>query len=215
MFKKAGKIIKYSTLGVITFIAVYLVVALVSSNLVVNNVPYSEEDSRTIYLKTNGVHLDIVLKVEDVSASLDTCLFFSKEEKYLAFGWGDENFYIHTPTWNDLTFKTAFGALFLKSSTLVHVTKYKEKRSSWVAIRLTPDELKNINKYLFNTFSLSNKQFQEVGSGYSNNDNFYQAKGSYSLFNTCNTWANKGFKQSGLKSCRWTPFDFGLLNQYR
>ncbi|REG87882.1 uncharacterized protein DUF2459 [Winogradskyella sediminis] len=50
--------------------------------------------------------------------------------------------------------------------------------------------------------------------GYSSIDDFYKAKGSYSCFKTCNSWVNSAFKESGLKSCLWTPFDFGLMNKY-
>ena len=51
--------------------------------------------------------------------------------------------------------------------------------------------------------------------GYTSNDDFYKAKGNYSCFKTCNSWVNTGFKESGLTSCLWTPFDFGLLNKYQ
>ena len=50
--------------------------------------------------------------------------------------------------------------------------------------------------------------------GYSTRDDFYKSEGSYSCFKTCNSWVNIGFKKSGLKSCYWTPFDFGLINKY-
>ncbi|MBL4888255.1 MAG: DUF2459 domain-containing protein, partial [Flavobacteriaceae bacterium] len=47
------------------------------------------------------------------------------------------------------------------------------------------------------------------------NDDFYKANGSFSCLKTCNSWANSAFKESGLKSCFWTPFDFGLINKYK
>jgi len=50
--------------------------------------------------------------------------------------------------------------------------------------------------------------------GYTKIDDFYRAKESYSYFNTCNSWVNKGFKESGIKACYWTPFDFGLLKKF-
>ena len=43
---------------------------------------------------------------------------------------------------------------------------------------------------------------------------FYEAKGSYSLFTTCNTWANSALKSCGQKACIWTPFDTGIFALY-
>jgi hypothetical protein len=51
--------------------------------------------------------------------------------------------------------------------------------------------------------------------GYTRKDDFYKANGRYSLFKTCNSWVNLGFKESGLKACLWTPFDFGLLRKHK
>ena len=43
-------------------------------------------------------------------------------------------------------------------------------------------------------------------AAYGKNDAFYEAKGSYSLFYTCNSWVNENLKEVGLKACRWTLF---------
>ena len=50
---------------------------------------------------------------------------------------------------------------------------------------------------------------------YNDHDAFYEAKGSYNLFHTCNTWTNDALKVSGQKACWWTPYDKGILNLYR
>lgn len=49
---------------------------------------------------------------------------------------------------------------------------------------------------------------------YGLSDAFYEAKGSYSLFTTCNTWANSALKSCGQKACIWTPFDTGIFALY-
>lgn len=74
-----------------------------------------------------------------------------------------------------------------------------------------------MNAYLINTFYINAERSKILleGKGYSAVDNFYKSKGSYSCFKTCNTWINTGFKESGLKSCLWTPFDFGLINKHK
>ncbi len=51
-------------------------------------------------------------------------------------------------------------------------------------------------------------------ANYGNADAFYEANGSYSLFHTCNTWANNALKQSGQRCCVWTIFDTGIFLKY-
>ncbi|UII24405.1 TIGR02117 family protein [Fulvivirga maritima] len=194
----------------------YLIIALVLTLTTVNSGGQSENTKRTIYLSTNGVHLDVILSKEDVNAMVLKDLRYYKKENYLSFGWGDENFYINTPTWGDLTFSNAFKAMFLKSSTLLHVTRYKQKQSDWVEIKVTDSELQKLNTYLLAAFKrdkAGNKQILP-NKGYTPIDDFYKAEGSYTCFNTCNSWVNTAFKNSGLKACLWTPFDFGLMGKY-
>ena len=137
-------------------------------------------------------------------------------EKYLSFGWGDENFYVNTPTCGDLTFRNAFKAMFLKSPTLMYLTRYKSELSDWIEIKISKTELQKLNSYLLNTFKTNEngKKIILKNQGYSSTDDFYKAKGSYSCFKTCNSWVNSGFKESGLTSCLWTPFNFGLITKY-
>ncbi|MFP3836064.1 DUF2459 domain-containing protein, partial [Chryseobacterium sp. SIMBA_028] len=47
------------------------------------------------------------------------------------------------------------------------------------------------------------------------NDAFYDAKGTYSFFYTCNTWANNALKAAGQKAALWTPSDFGIFQHYK
>ena len=56
---------------------------------------------------------------------------------------------------------------------------------------------------------------QIVGASFTNHDAFYEANGKYSLFYTCNTWANDGLKSARLKACYWTAFKGGIFDQYK
>ena len=194
----------------------YVIISLILSSITIDRIASNESSENLIYLNTNGVHLDFVIPIENVDSLVLSGIKYNRNEKYLSFGWGDENFYINTPTWEDLTFINAFSAMFLESSTLIHVTRYKQKRSDWVEIKVTETELRKLNNYLLNTFEINEDGMKIIleNKGYSSIDDFYKSKGSYSCLKTCNSWVNIGFKESGLKSCLWTPFDFGLLNKY-
>ncbi|GAA3587193.1 DUF2459 domain-containing protein [Flavivirga amylovorans] len=209
------KLFKYM-LYLLIIPGVYVIVSLLLTSITVNKIADNVHAVNTIYLNTNGVHLDVVIPKDQIDKKLMEGLNVEDEAKYLAFGWGDENFYLNTPTWGDLTFKNAFGALFLKSNSLIHLTRYSQNRSDWVALNVTRAQLTTLNHYLLSSFKLDSNGEKVIlkGKGYSTNDDFYSAKGSYSCFKTCNSWVNSAFKTSGLKSCYWTPFDFGLINKY-
>lgn len=199
----------------LSFPLLYLVVALVLTYIPVSETNTSQAKDLTIFLSTNGVHLDIILPTDYLSQGLSNGLTYKSNTQYLAFGWGDRDFYLNTPTWNDLRLSTAINALFLTSETLMHVSHYASKRASWVAVALSQDQLTQINAYLLEGFqNIDGQKVLLANQGYGSHDDFYVAQGSYSCFKTCNTWVNQGFKQIGLKACLWTPFDFGLLNTY-
>jgi len=197
--------------------ATYLLISLILSAVPIERKVEDQVLDNTVYLTTNGVHLDIVIPINNVDSMLLFGIERESKDAYLSFGWGDENFYLNTPTWSDLTISTAFEALFLKSSTLMHVTRYKIERSNWVEIKISDAELRKLNAYILSSFSKnsSGKKMILQNQGYTSMDDFYKAEGFFSCFKTCNTWLNTGFKKSGLRSCLWTPFDFGLLNKYK
>ena len=184
-------------------------------------IPVGEEaqvlpKSETIYLTTNGAHMDIVIPRDVLRPELLEGLKHSPNEQFFAFGWGEENFYLNTPSWGDATFGKVFKAAFLKNTTLVHLTKYTHKQEKWIPVPLSKLQLERLNAYLLDSFLMDN-QGQKIllkGKGYSSRDDFYKAKGRYSYRNTCNTWANTGFKKSGMKAALWTPFDFGVMGRY-
>ena len=209
--KSAKKIVKW-IIVIILIPAVYILVSLILTFIPVNYEEHSKTNE-SIYLSSNGVHLSIVLPKIQLDPKILNGLKYSKNDQYFGFGWGDRNFYLNTPNWSDLTFKNAFKALFLKTSTLIHLTRYSTIEGSWVEIKVNQNQLNKINRYISKTFFLNpqNKKILLNNRGYSYNDDFYEASGSYSCFKTSNSWVNTGLKESDIKACLWTPFDFGLL----
>ncbi len=210
---KAKKILKF--LGVILIIPIaYLIISLVSSYITVNTSDDLADKKHSIYLASNGIHLEIIIPKNELDRSILDGLTYNNQEQFFSFGWGDRTFYIKTSTWSDFTILNKCKAAFVNSPALLHVTKYFAIRSDWVEIKLTPTQFKKLTTYIKSSFRLDerNKKIVLPGLGYHNNDDFYEANGGYNCFNTCNTWVNTAFKQSGIKACLWTPFDFRLLS---
>lgn len=209
----------------ILLIIIYLASAFGLSYLSVNSdfIP-CEKDAVEIYILTNGVHTDLVLpfqnQYKDWSAFVNPATTKSGKPSAVnvAFGWGDKGFYLNTKTWNDLKFSTAFNAMFYLSTSAMHVIFYGKLRETESCRKISIDKesyLKLVD-YISNSFSKDSvgKSQQIKGASYWNNDSFYEANGTYGLFFTCNTWANKGLKVANLKACVWTPFDKGIFYQY-
>ncbi|HDR51371.1 MAG TPA: DUF2459 domain-containing protein, partial [Mariniphaga anaerophila] len=80
-------------------------------------------------------------------------------------------------------------------------------------IRLCSWQLDSLNRYIENSFKKNeNGHFIQINfEGYNQYDSFYNAKGSFSLFRTCNVWVNVALKEIEVKTSVWSPFDFGVL----
>ena len=166
----------------------YVIISLILSSISIDRKVKNQVSEKSIYLSTNGIHLNVVIPKDNMDSLLLLGLKREQSDRYLSFGWGDENFYLNTPTWGDLTFGNAFKAVFLKSSTLLHVTRYNSKHPDWIEIKITENELKKLNTYLQSTFKTKENGMKIIleNQGYTAVDDFYKAKGSYSCFKTCN-----------------------------
>ena len=137
----------------------------------------------------------------------------------VALGWGDKGFFLNTPTWAQLKFSVAFKAAFGLSTSALHATFYKqlEESTNCKKITITKGQYNRLVTYI--RLSFKNNAAGHViniptNANYGSSDAFYQSKGRYSLFYTCNTWANNALKACGQKACLWTPFDFPIFHKY-
>lgn len=212
-------------LGIILFFVLYLLTAFCLSRITVNQEVDTKEEI-SIYILTNGVHTDIVTPIRtstiDWSKKINYSHIKSKDSafKYIAFGWGDKGFYLETPEWKDLKFSVAFKAATGLSSSAMHTTYYKNMivGDDCREIKISIEQYKRLVNFIDKSFS-QNKEGSYINivtdAVYGNDDAFYEGTGSYSLFYTCNTWANNVLKHSGQKSCLWTIFDTGIFLKYK
>lgn len=179
-----------------------------------------------IYIYTNGVHTDIVMPVKndlhDWSAKIPFANTTSKKTdyNYVGIGWGDKGFYLDTPTWADLKFSTAVKAAFWMSESAMHTSFYKTmtEASDCKKIMISKKQYQDLVKFIDSKFDRDtngNYILIPTKAVYSDNDAFYDAKGSYSFLNTCNTWANDALKAAGQKAAWWTPTDYGIFLHYK
>jgi len=179
----------------------------------------------TIYILTNGVHTDIVCPIESEIinwseiVSFENTLSRRKDFKHIAFGWGDKGFYLDTPTWADLKFSTAFKAAFWLGESAVHVTFYNDLKEGedCKKIVISKENYRLLTEYIKESFDYENQRTMFISTDmvYGKNDAFYDAKRSYNLFFTCNTWANSALQHANQKAAFWTATDKGIFRQYK
>lgn len=186
-----------------------------------------EEDSADnnaveIYIRSNGVHTDFVLPVHSPLIAWDTFIAPSlcdadSSYEYIAIGWGDKGFFLNTPTWDDLTFSTAFVAASGIGSSAMHVDYLKSPPkigSHGLLRRITQEQYTALIAYIRASFMLSNNAPMLIDhAGYGKRDKFFEAHGRYSLFMTCNEWTGDGMQAADMEVGVWTPLEFGIMSR--
>ncbi|HEU0136623.1 MAG TPA: TIGR02117 family protein [Flavobacterium sp.] len=223
--RKAAKIIFKIFIGFIAFLIIYVALAFTVSQITVNGTDEDPAKDVTVYIKSNGVHTDIVVPIrndiKDWSSIANPLHTASKDEfsNYIAFGWGDKGFYLNTPEWSDLKASTAFNAAFYLGTSAVHATFHRTIRENerCVKINMSRSEYQKLVSFIDESFqkdALGNSLLIAAPT-YGHSDSFYEANGKYNLFYTCNSWANNALKASGQKAALWSLTDSGIFCHYR
>jgi uncharacterized protein (TIGR02117 family) len=209
----------------ISIIFVYFLVEFILSK-VKNDYKISANYDYLIYVKSNGVHTDIVLPLENNIIYWAKLFPFeytkskSKDFNYISIGWGDKGFYLDTPTWSELKVSTALNAGLGIGGTAFHITYYKEleEDDKTIQVPISKEQYASIVSTIKKNLQYSKEGLAiniKTEAQYGENDAFYEALGSYSIFHTCNTWTNNALKEANLPSLKWTAFEGGIMNLYR
>lgn len=223
--KKMLLIIAKSALIIVLFLVTYIILALAIPYIPVNTQDSDLAQDVTVYIKTNGVHTDIVVPIKTEYKDWSDKIKFSQIKsqdstmQFIGFGWGDKGFYLNTPEWSDLKFSTAFVAAFGLGSSAMHATFHKQiiETKDCVKINISAAEYKKLIVFIEEKFKYdtNGNPIYINATTYGQNDSFYEAKGAYNFFYTCNTWANNGLKAMDQKAALWTPSDFGIFQHYK
>lgn len=224
--KKVFKIIGAALLSIISFVLIYLGVEYTLSRISgQKEITISTSKDYTIYVLSNGVHTDIALPINNAIIEWNNLFPYNNVKapnanyQYVAIGWGDKGFYLNTPEWKDLKFKTAFDAVLGLGETALHVTYYPQlsENSLCKPYTISAEQYQILVDYIkasLDTTHSAPSIYIQTNAQYGNNDAFYEARGSYSLFHTCNTWSNTALKKAQLPCSVWAAFDTGIMSWY-
>jgi hypothetical protein len=172
----------------------YLAAAGLLSQLAVNANWREPPQGITIFIQTNGVHTGIVLP--------------DGPGHWRAFGWGDRDFYLNTPTWRAMRPGTIISALIGSGHSVLHVDRLRDFAAdeNWRPLRVRPAEYARIRAFIAATRAPG-----PVIPGYGRDDDFHPARGRYNAFHTCNSWVGAALTAGGVRTARWTPFSDGIM----
>jgi len=180
-----------------------------------------------VYVHSNGVHADLLLPVSALDVdwrkrlpSYDDPDLANGGFAYLAFGWGDRTFYLTTPTWSDLKLSTALWALSGFDGTVMHVqsANIPAPGPRTAHLSLTAEQYHHLVDFIDASFQHdpAGLPLPIAGAHYfGNHDAFFEARGHYSAFNTCNEWTRQALVRAGQATPLWAPFDVALFHHIR
>lgn len=200
----------------------YLLAALIGGLIPVNASWNEPDEGITIYLANNGVHADLVLPANH--QGLDWRPLLPKSDfadvpadaDWIAFGAGERRVYLETPTWSDLSLKTAAIAL-AGGDRVMHVEWTRDPTYAARAIRLTPEQYRRLWASIRAGFELDarGRPIRMAHPGYGPRDAFYRGTGKANAIHTCNQWVASRLRLAGVKAPLWSPFVQGLVPYYR
>ena len=209
------------------YLLLYFLIHFVLSRISVSQTSAQSDPKIEVLIMKSGVHTDFILPIKHALRTwkevfpVENTRDKDTNVHFVSIGWGDKNFYLSTPTWFDLTPKTALSAAFGRGSSAIHAFYYYDIPEDRVTERLylSQQQYKQLIQYIDSHLCKDRKGnlqllIASLPEVMYNNDAYYAANGTYNLTFTCNTWVNEGLKSCGQKACLWTAFGEGIFYQY-
>ena len=172
-----------------------------------------------IWVETNGIHTDIVMP--KVVAGVDWRPLAGPRDlahpryaayDYLAVGWGEQAFFLETPTWADLRGRTILAAAAGSDRTLLHVEHVPRpiERADARRIRVTADQYRRLAVFVRASVDAAGPRHR----GYGAYDAFYAGRGRYDALHDCNAWTGAALRAAGVRVGVWTPFPVTVMGWF-
>lgn len=153
-----------------------------------------------IYVAGHGWHTGLIVPAADMQARLPALQERFGGAPYLEFGWGDRDFYQA----EEITAGVALKAVLWPTAAVMHVAAVPVEvrtffgRSEIHRLCLPSDRYDALLDFIAASFHRSTDgNVLAGGGGLYGDSSFYDAVGTYTLFNTCNTWTARGLERAG------------------
>lgn len=157
--------------------------------------------TRTVYVvNQGGLHSGIAVERADIPAMHWPAKHDYPKALYMEVGWGDDDGYR-----KDLTFWIVLKALLGSKRTVLQIDcfdtslekNFNDPRATIIEVKLSEAGFERLCRHISDSHALD-----ESGKPIALGDDWYRARGKYSIVKTCNTWAASGLRKAG---CPITP----------
>ena len=172
-----------------------------------------------IFVTSNGWHSGIVVAKADLPPDRLPETVDFPEARFLEFGWGDAVYY---PA-KQPTFGMSLKAALVPTPAVVHVAGLWGEpvrvypKAEVVSLPIDDENFGRLVGFIDASFERSGAaRAAATGPGLYATSRFYPAKGSFHLFNTCNTWTARALAAAGFDvSASGTSRAEALMQQVR
>jgi len=162
--------------------------------------PPTGKTPRTVYVINHGaLHTGLAVRRSDIPRGVWAANRDYSGLKYLEVGWGDDDGYRKLLT-SGIAIKALAGSkrtVLLAEGSNTLGAKLANRKLSIIEVDLSVGGFARLCRHIEQTYALD-----EAGRPIRLGKDWYRARGTYSAFNTCNTWVAKGLRQAG---CPITP----------
>ena len=152
--------------------------------------------ARTVYVVHHGtLHTGLTLRRSDIPRGHWPASADYAHSKYIEVGWGDDDGY-RKPLTPGIAMKALLGdpetVLLADGFSQSPDREYGDRKFTVLAVDLSQAGLTRLCDYIQRTYALDrNGEPVRLGAGW------YRARGTYSAFNTCNTWVAAALQKAG------------------
>ena len=199
-----------------TLLAAFLLFAWIGSSVPRNGDWSQTETGVEIMIETNGIHTGIVMPL--VTAQKDWRGAFPSSDlgdphrpyTHVSVSWGEREVFLNTPTWADLSLRTALRAA-TGGKGLLHAAHYVRPAPAADIRPLRISEVEYARLVAEIERQVRPVGEREIHAGYAGYDVFYAAPGTYHLGKTCNQWTSDTLAAAGIETGWWTPLPGGVM----
>lgn len=156
---------------------------------------------RLVHLVNIGWHTGIAVRSADIDPALIPEIADLPAAQWVEFGWGDEAFY-QDP---DPAIASYFRAAFVETPAVMHLVGMPMAPGRYfpsaevVDVPLGPVDFDGLMGFIAASFARApGQRLGPLGPGLYRQSYFYDANGTFTLSNTCNTWVARAFVAAGL-----------------
>ncbi|GGD49518.1 DUF2459 domain-containing protein [Erythrobacter arachoides] len=203
-------------------VAAYLLAGWVGSSLPRNTDWQQPAEGVVLLVETNGTHTGIVVPVanaikdwrETFPNAGRVAPFYGEMPTHLAIGYGEREVFLGVPTWSDLSLATVLRIASVGGEAVIRVSPYVRPApgDNYRPITITQTQYRRLVTAIERELPAiaAGADRRELRGTYAL-DSYYEALGSYSLVNTCNSWVGARLAEAGLPMGRWTPMAGGVM----